>query len=116
MLPEGEYILRAWCNRTPHIVIEKTLQLYPALSEEPLKETGPLLPLDPQKDASVWEALSIANLVQEARNGKGRTRIFIYPKSTMLKAKAASFTPKRAAIPPKRASSSAGLQACRYLI
>jgi len=33
---------------------------------------------------------SIANLVQEARNGKGRTRIFIYPKSAMLKAKAAS--------------------------
>ena len=33
---------------------------------------------------------SIANLVQEARNGKGRARIFIYPKSTMLKAKAAS--------------------------
>ena len=33
---------------------------------------------------------SIANLVQEARNGKGRTRIFIHPKSAMLKAKAAS--------------------------
>lgn len=33
---------------------------------------------------------SIANLVQEARNGKGRTRIFIYPKSAMLKAKAVS--------------------------
>ena len=33
---------------------------------------------------------SIANLVQEARNGKGRARIFIYPRSTMLKAKAAS--------------------------
>ena len=33
---------------------------------------------------------SIANLVQEARNGKGLARIFIYPKSTMLKAKAAS--------------------------
>ena len=33
---------------------------------------------------------SIANLVQEARNGKGLTRIFIYPKSPMLKAKAAS--------------------------
>lgn len=33
---------------------------------------------------------AIANLVQEARNGKGRTRIFIYPKSTMLKAKADS--------------------------
>ncbi len=33
---------------------------------------------------------AIANLVQEARNGKGRARIFIYPKSEMLKAKAAS--------------------------
>ena len=33
---------------------------------------------------------SIANLVQEARNGKGHARIFIYPKSAMLKAKAAS--------------------------
>ena len=33
---------------------------------------------------------SIANLVQEARNGKGLARIFIYPKSTMLKAKATS--------------------------
>ena len=33
---------------------------------------------------------SIANLVQEARNGKGRTRIYIYPKSAILKAKAAS--------------------------
>ena len=33
---------------------------------------------------------SIANLVQEARNGKGKTRIFLYPKSPMLKAKAAS--------------------------
>ena len=33
---------------------------------------------------------SIANLVQEARNGKGLARIFIYPKSPMLKAKAAS--------------------------
>ena len=33
---------------------------------------------------------SIANLVQEARNGKGHTRIFIYPKSAMLKAKATS--------------------------
>ncbi|MBR3973783.1 MAG: adenosine deaminase [Oscillospiraceae bacterium] len=33
---------------------------------------------------------AIANLVQEARNGKGRCRIFIYPKSAMLKAKAAS--------------------------
>lgn len=31
-----------------------------------------------------------ANLVQEARNGKGRTWIFIYPNSPMLKAKAAS--------------------------
>jgi len=28
--------------------------------------------------------------VQEAHNGKGRARIFIYPKSAMLKAKAAS--------------------------
>lgn len=28
--------------------------------------------------------------MQEARNGKGRARIFIYPKSAMLKAKAAS--------------------------
>lgn len=33
---------------------------------------------------------SIANLVQEARNGKGRTRVYIYPKSAMLKAKAIS--------------------------
>ena len=33
---------------------------------------------------------SIANLVQEARNGKGQARIFVYPKSPMLKAKAAS--------------------------
>ena len=33
---------------------------------------------------------SLANLVQEARNGKGKARIFIYPKSAMLKAKAAS--------------------------
>ena len=33
---------------------------------------------------------SIANLVQEGRNGKGKTRIFIYPKTPMLRAKAAS--------------------------
>ena len=33
---------------------------------------------------------SVANLVQEARNGKGDARIFLYPKSAMLKAKAAS--------------------------
>lgn len=33
---------------------------------------------------------SVANLVQEARNGKGRAWIFIYPKSAMLKAKAES--------------------------
>ena len=33
---------------------------------------------------------SLANLVQEARNGKGRARIFLYPRSAMLKAKAAS--------------------------
>ena len=33
---------------------------------------------------------AIANLVQEARNGKGYTWIFVYPKSAMLKAKAAS--------------------------
>lgn len=33
---------------------------------------------------------SIANLVQEARNGKGRAWIFVYPKSAVLKAKAAS--------------------------
>ena len=33
---------------------------------------------------------SIANLVQEARNGKGLARIFVYPKSAMLKAKAKS--------------------------
>lgn len=33
---------------------------------------------------------SIANLVQEARNGKGKARIFIHPKSKMLKAKATS--------------------------
>ena len=31
-----------------------------------------------------------ANLVQEARNGKGKAWIFIYPNSPMLKAKAAS--------------------------
>lgn len=30
---------------------------------------------------------AVANLVQEARNGKGRTWIFAYPKSAMLKAK-----------------------------
>ena len=33
---------------------------------------------------------AVANLVQEARNGKGSARIFLYPKSPMLKAKAAS--------------------------
>lgn len=33
---------------------------------------------------------SVANLVQEARNGKARAYIFIYPKSAMLKAKARS--------------------------
>ena len=33
---------------------------------------------------------AIANLVQEARNGKGRARIFIHPGSSMLRAKAAS--------------------------
>ena len=33
---------------------------------------------------------AIANLVQEARNGKGRAWIFAYPKSAMLKAKANS--------------------------
>ena len=33
---------------------------------------------------------SIANLVQEARNGKGYCWIFVHPKSAMLKAKAAS--------------------------
>ena len=33
---------------------------------------------------------SVANLVQEARNGKGKAEIFLYPKSPMLKAKAAS--------------------------
>ena len=33
---------------------------------------------------------SVANLVQEARNGKGKARIFLYPKSAMLRAKAAS--------------------------
>ena len=33
---------------------------------------------------------SIANLVQEARNGKGRAWIFVHPKSVMLKAKAES--------------------------
>ena len=31
-----------------------------------------------------------ANLVQEARNGKGSAQIFLYPRSSMLKAKAAS--------------------------
>jgi hypothetical protein len=33
---------------------------------------------------------SIANLVQEARNGKGSAWIFVHPKSAMLKAKAES--------------------------
>jgi hypothetical protein len=33
---------------------------------------------------------SVANLVQEARNGKGRSWIFIHPRSVVLKAKAAS--------------------------
>ena len=33
---------------------------------------------------------SLANLVQEARNGKGDARIFLYPKTAMLKAKADS--------------------------
>lgn len=33
---------------------------------------------------------AVANLVQEARNGKGRSWIYVYPKSEMLKAKAAS--------------------------
>lgn len=33
---------------------------------------------------------AIANLVQEARNGKGRAWIYVYPRSTMLKAKATS--------------------------
>ncbi len=33
---------------------------------------------------------AIANLVQEARNGKGKAQIFVYPKSAMLKAKAVS--------------------------
>ena len=33
---------------------------------------------------------SVANLVQEARNGKGKAQIFLYPKSAMLRAKAAS--------------------------
>ena len=33
---------------------------------------------------------SMANLIQEARNGKGRCWIFMYPKSKMLKAKANS--------------------------
>ena len=33
---------------------------------------------------------SLATLVQEGRNGKGRARIFLYPRSPMLKAKAAS--------------------------
>ena len=33
---------------------------------------------------------SIANLVQEALNGKGKTRLFLYPKSAMMRAKAAS--------------------------
>lgn len=30
---------------------------------------------------------AVANLVQEARNGKGRAWIFVYPKSEMLRAK-----------------------------
>ena len=33
---------------------------------------------------------SLANLIQEGRNGKGRTHMFLYPRSPMLKAKAAS--------------------------
>ena len=33
---------------------------------------------------------SVANLVQEARNGKGKARLFLYPRSAMLKAKAAA--------------------------
>ena len=33
---------------------------------------------------------SLANLVQEGRNGKGQAYIFLYPHSPMLKAKAAS--------------------------
>lgn len=33
---------------------------------------------------------AIANLVQEARNGKGKARIYIYPQSEMLRAKAES--------------------------
>ncbi len=33
---------------------------------------------------------SAANVVQEARNGKGHARIFVYPRSAVLKAKAAS--------------------------
>lgn len=33
---------------------------------------------------------AVANLVQEARNGKGRAWIFVYPKSEMLRAKADS--------------------------
>ena len=33
---------------------------------------------------------SLANLVQEAVNGKAKARIYMYPKSAMLKAKAAS--------------------------
>ena len=33
---------------------------------------------------------SVANLVQEARNGKGHAWIFVHPKSAMLKAKAKS--------------------------
>ena len=33
---------------------------------------------------------ALANLVQEGRNGKGRTHIFLYPRSPMLRAKAAS--------------------------
>ncbi len=33
---------------------------------------------------------SVANLVQEARNGKGSARIFLFPRSAMLKAKAES--------------------------
>jgi hypothetical protein len=33
---------------------------------------------------------ALANLIQEGRNGKGRTLIFLYPRSPMLRAKAAS--------------------------
>ena len=62
----------------------------------PLLETsiegarGVLINITGSPDIGLEEVETAANLVQEARNGKGKARIFIYPKSAMLKAKAAS--------------------------